>query len=152
MADAHSTLNEEIWKDIPSWHGIYQASSHGNIRSVVRKVTQANSKFKAGIQERTVGGKVLSPKTGRGGYMYVNLWVNNKAKMCAVHRLVCEAFTGETNGLDVNHKNGIKSDNSASNLEWLTRRENLNHAFRELGITPVWELNRRRAASRRGSL
>lgn len=152
MAELHFIAEQEVWKDIPSWLGIYQASSHGNIRSVPRKIQQTNCKFKSGIQERTVGGKVLSPKTGRGGYLYVNLWFNNKAKMRAVHRLVCEAFVGEAVGLDVNHKNGIKSDNSAKNLEWLTRKENLNHAFKELGITPVWELNRRRAANRRGSL
>ena len=74
--------------------------------------------------------------------MHVCLCKNNVKKSWAVHRLVAEAFLKRgKDKTEVNHKNGIRSDNKAENLEWVTRSENEKHAYRVLGKTPnkPWE-------------
>lgn len=77
--------------------------------------------------------------TKTSGYLYVGLKPlgERKFKRIAVHRLVCEAFHGPAPEPDmqVNHKNGNKLDNRASNLEWCTQTENIHHAW-ESGLSP----------------
>lgn len=73
------------------------------------------------------------------GYVCVNLGKNNKTYQTLVHRLIAEAFIpNPENKNEVNHKNGIKDDNRAENLEWATRSENEKHAYAILGRTPPW--------------
>lgn len=68
----------------------------------------------------------LRPR-GKLGYQYVRIG----GRECLVHRLVAAAFLGvPTVGQEVNHKNGIRDDNRASNLEYVTRRENMRDAAR----------------------
>lgn len=138
----------EEWRCIPSWPGLYEASSLGRIRSVPRLLTRTASRNPNGTQTRTYGGRVLSPKVGRGGYLYVSLWADNKPSMRAVHRLVCEAFHGESS-LDCNHLDGVRSHNEASNLEWLSRRDNLMYSKNVLGREMAWDRNKRMAEERR---
>lgn len=113
------------WRDIPSLLGKYQASSNGSVRSLPRVAVRRNGR------NHRVRGKELTGcllKTG-----YVSVCVGRKSRM--VHQLVAEAFHGPrpSHCIDVNHLNGVKSDNRPENLEWCTRRDNVLHAIRELG-------------------
>lgn len=109
-------MSEEVWKEIPGWERLYEASDCGRIRRI-------------GAAHGAVVGKVLSPTCARG-YKIVNLFRNGKSHPRSVHRLVATTFISQPSpGLDVNHKNGIKADNRAQNLEWATRSQNIKHAF-----------------------
>ena len=71
----------------------------------------------------------------RKGYLSVDLYENSKRKTERVHRLVAEAFVpNPDNKPYVNHKDGNKHNNNASNLEWVTSKENCRHAWNN-GLT-----------------
>lgn len=76
-------------------------------------------------------GKILKNRPDKDGYSRVELYSDNlKAHSKKVHRLVAEAFLGIDSERDqINHINGIKSDNRVENLEWCTRSENTRHAY-----------------------
>ena len=74
--------------------------------------------------------RILKPKTERTGYLRVHL-SSGKSKDFFVHRLVCEAFhENPENKPCVNHIDEDKTNNTASNLEWCTHKENCNHGTR----------------------
>jgi hypothetical protein len=65
------------------------------------------------------------------GYLQVNALVNGKNKCFKVHRMVAELFVpGVADGLQVNHKDLNKLNNASNNLEWVTAKENMQHARR----------------------
>lgn len=76
-------------------------------------------------------GALMSPKVRKDGYLQLALRVNGKYSDRLVHRLVAEVLYGESK-LPVNHKNGVKSDNSFVNLEYVTHSENQLHSSRVL--------------------
>lgn len=78
-------------------------------------------------------GKSLSSKTNVKGYVYVHLWHDKKGHGRFVHRLLLQAASGlEGKGLEVNHIDGDKSNNTLANLEWVTSSENKKHSFHVL--------------------
>ncbi len=81
-------------------------------------------------------GKVLKPHIGGKGYYYVGLALGGYVvKQRTVHSLVAETFIGpRPDGLQINHKNGVKTDNRVGNLEYVTCSENAKHAYR-MGLT-----------------
>lgn len=106
-------MAEEIWKDIKGYEGKYQISNLGKVR---------NNK------------SIIKPQKDNIGYMNVILYKDKTRKTKKIHRLVAEAFIENTNNLpEVNHINGNKKDNSASNLEWITHKNNSKHAV-EIGL------------------
>jgi len=111
---------KEIWKDVPSYEGIYQVSNLGRIKSLNRKVWNGRVYYNS-------GNKILVLCNDKDGYKGVTFCVNKVRKKIKVHRLVMAVFVGESD-LEVNHKNGIKSDNRLSNLEYCSRTENQFHA------------------------
>ena len=123
---------KEIWKDIPQYEGLYQASSIGRIRSIDRKITQTanggNVKF-----SYMKKGRVLKQTVQNGNYQMVSISINGKHRECTVHRLVASAFIDNPlNYRDVNHKNGNKTDNRVENLEWVSHGDNIRHSYHTL--------------------
>jgi hypothetical protein len=90
---------------------------------------------KQGKEIKMIGG--YHPK----GYRMVTLRNNGKQVQRFVHRLVAQYFVdGFSSGLQVNHIDGVKTNNAASNLEWVTAKENLRHAVRSgLWTSPTQE-------------
>lgn len=120
------------WRDVPGYEGRYQVSDTGLVRSVDRIITK-RGRWGGQVDEQREG-KVLSTPSFPNGYLRVFL---GRGKCHLVHRLVAQAFCeGYAEHLDVNHKNGVRSDNRASNLEWVTRSGNILHSYNELGRKP----------------
>lgn len=108
----------ERWRPVPGYEGLYSVSDLGRVR---RDRTTTCTK----------AGKVLSSAGLRMGYPSLQLSKDNRRKSFAVHRLVAAAFIGaRPTGQEVNHINGVKTDNRLSNLEYLTSSANQLHAFR----------------------
>lgn len=110
---------KELWRNIDGYKELYQVSNLGNVRS-----------FKYNTS------RILKERINRRGYCYINLCQNGKYKSCSIHRLVAIAFLGKSD-LTVNHKDGDKENNLLENLEWLTHKENLNHA-KENGLIKIF--------------
>lgn len=121
----------EIWKDIPDYEGIYQASNYGNIRTKPNKTTFTQLRGIRHWQTRVLKGRGNNKQTGKRA----SLWKNGKPKDWLVARLVAITFLGKPkeNANTVNHINGNRFDNRLENLEWLSIGDNVRHAF-ETGL------------------
>lgn len=122
--EEHSNEHEE-WKDIVGYEHIYQVSNCGRVKRISQRYVDKYG------HKRCRSERILSQIKSRCGYMLVHLSNDGLAKHLYVHRLVAEAFIeNNDNNPQVNHKNGNKSDNHISNLEWNTRSENMIHAYK----------------------
>ena len=103
---------KEEWKDVEGYEGLYKVSNLGRVYGV---------KFK----------RIRIPQEDRLGYLRVDLWKANKSKVHYVHRLVAQHFISKIADADeVNHIDGNKHNNIVSNLEWVSRDNNMKHAGR----------------------
>lgn len=114
---------KEIWKKVNS---NYEISSRGRVRSLPRVIEYIkNSKPVKAVFLKT---RLLTPHKTVHGYLSIRL--GKYSIFTSLHRLVATAFIpNPENRLEVNHKNGIKTDNRVENLEWVTRIENQRHAI-----------------------
>lgn len=108
-----------VWKDVPNYEGLYKVSNMGDIFGFKRN-------------------KILTPCNGKDGYKILKLCKNGNIKTVYIHRVVASAFLENTNDeMQVNHINGIKTDNRASNLEYCTLHQNLIHSYK-LGLKKIY--------------
>lgn len=103
-------MENEEWRSMPfdGYGSNYEVSNLGRVRRI----------------------KILKPCFTKMGYVVQGLFDGKKTRLTRVHQAVAKAFI--PNPLrkgDVNHKNGIKTDNRVSNLEWNTREENIQHSY-----------------------
>jgi hypothetical protein len=108
--------------------------SNGTIYRPTQKRTRRDGVVRE-IKGGWVATRVRNADTGKGGgYEYVDLWINNKTEYWLMHRLVAKLFVDNPNNYpQVNHKDGNRSNNDASNLEWVSASENQKHAYNSLG-------------------
>lgn len=108
------------WRDIVGLEGRYQVSNDGYVRSLPDIDTR----------RRFVTGRILKAAKNQKGYLHVVLADTD----FRVHRLVATAFLDNPDALpEVNHKNGIKTDNRVANLEWCDGSHNQRHRYEVLG-------------------
>lgn len=109
---------EEIWEDVKGYEGLYKVSKNGLIKSM--------PKYRFNYE------LILKNTLNNSGYLVVALYGHKKSgSSLRVHRIVAQAFIpNPENKKEVNHKNGIKTDNRLENLEWSTRSENALHSYK----------------------
>jgi hypothetical protein len=113
---------EEIWKDIIGYEGHYQVSNFGRIRGLDRYI-KGNNEQPRKFQK----GKMITLKRDPKGYLGVTL----REKRIRIHRIVATTFIPNPDNLpEVNHLDGVKSNNFVENLEWSTKSNNMSHSFR----------------------
>lgn len=106
-------MNNEIWKDIKGYEGLYQISNLGRVKSYKRNNI------------------ILKPGKTKRGYMVVSLCSKKSIKKVYIHRLVAQSFIKNINSFEqVNHIDGDKANNKVDNLEWVSAKDNVIHAYK----------------------
>lgn len=118
-------MEEEIWRPIPEYEGLYEVSNIGRVRSLDRRVRARAGKF------RTVKGRMRKPNIGKTApYYQIILSKAGTVRNHLVHRLVASSFlTNWSTCLEVNHIDGNKLNNQVYNLEMCTRQQNIDHSI-----------------------
>lgn len=121
-----STMDKEVWKDIPEYEGLYQISNLGKVKSLDKYVFH-NTGYRL-KKEHLLTVKVTKK------YGHVLLYKNGKSKNKRIHRLVGLCFIDNPfNKQQINHKDGNTLNNNHKNLEWVTASENIKHSYDTLG-------------------
>ena len=109
----------EHWKEIAGYEGLYEVSDIGRVKSLWHGKE-----------------KILKPLNNTRGYLQVMLCKDGHTKRLLVHRLVADAFIQNPNNLGtVNHKDEVKTNNTVSNLEWMSRKDNNNYGNRNKRVS-----------------
>jgi hypothetical protein len=125
----------EIWKEIPNYEGFYEASNLGNIRSMPHTVPCK------GGSTRFVKSTLKKLQTNRKGYLITTLSKNNVLSTFTVHQLIALTFIPDfIKSTELNHINGIKTDNRVINLEVSNPSHNQFHAVRT-GLIKPWGIS-----------
>jgi hypothetical protein len=102
---------EEIWKNVPNYEGLYQVSSHGNLKNKRKEILKLHK--------------------SRDGYYRYTFSHNYIKKKWSISRLVATVFIeNPENKPNVNHKDNNPLNNEISNLEWCTQKENIQHSYK----------------------
>jgi hypothetical protein len=99
----------EEWRSVEGYEDRYAVSNLGRIKNVRH-------------------GNILSPGKNEKGYLYIVLYKDGKSSPKRVHRIVASAFLGKSS-LEINHKDGDKTNNRVDNLEYCTHSQNIRHAM-----------------------
>lgn len=107
-------MENEIWKPIKGYEGKYFVSSLGRIKSLPNRSRRTEL--------------ILKPQNQT--YSFIDLCKDGKVKKLTIHRIVAINFLDNPqNKPDVNHIDGNKHNNKLSNLEWVTKSENIKHSY-----------------------
>lgn len=103
----------ENWMPITGTKGFIEVSNYGRVRSTLRGKPH-----------------ILKAQPDKKGYLRVRVTIEREKKTYKIHREVAKAFVPNPHNFpQVNHKDGDKSNNNCSNLEWVTNKENAHHAI-----------------------
>lgn len=127
-----------MWRNVKGYENLYEVSDDGRIR---------NSKTKRHL--KPYGYNELSKGGSGNRYYKVKLYSNGgkTSKTFVVHRIVATAYCGNDNNMpEVNHIDGNRANNKASNLEWVSRTDNLKHAVAHglIDITTMTDVTKKR--------
>ena len=119
-------MEQEIWRPIKGYEGLYEVSNLGRIKSLPRKQVIFHGKeriyYERGEYIFNTGGQLSR-------YLTVTLKKDGTRRSVQIHRIVAQAFLPNPNNLPcVNHKDENTLNNAASNLEWCTYAYNLNYS------------------------
>lgn len=114
-------MDNEIWKPIKGYEGLYEVSNYGRVRNVPRVI-------KKELRVMTIKPRMISQYISKIGYPAVTLCKNKQSRCNFIHRIIAEAFIpNPENKPCIDHINAIKTDNRLKNLRWVTRKENSNN-------------------------
>ena len=116
---------QEIWRDIEGYEGLYQVSTLGRVKRLSRIMT-GHAKHGQLLQEHILTNHKVSK-----GYLSVGLCKNGKKIQYLLHRIVGKAFVlNPLNLPQINHKDEVRTNCCADNLEWMTPKQNMNYGNR----------------------
>lgn len=129
-------MNGEKWRCVIGYEDYYKVSNLGRVRIVKRGRYWRTNAF-------------LQPHRSSGGYFQIHLSKDRQRTSPMLHRIVAQAWVPNADRKPyTNHRDGDKSNNAASNLEWMTASENISHAYRT-GLCPSGERHNRARLSAR---
>ncbi len=104
-------MNSEIFRPIVGYESLYSVSNIGRVKS-------------------HISNRILKPLLRKTGYLEICLYKNKRKKYYLLHRVVAETFLEPIEGAnEINHIDGDKTNNCIENIEWSTRKQNLQHAY-----------------------
>lgn len=120
-------MSEQLeWRPVVGFEGLYEVSRCGRVKRVGKAHRTGKGRGGGARLHREI-----KPQKHRGGYLAVQLWREGKMHRPLLHRVVAAAFIGPCpDGMEVNHIDGSKTSNAASNLEYVNRSQNMLHAYR----------------------
>ena len=123
----------EKWRTVPGTDGCIEVSDQGRVRSLLRGTPY-----------------ILKTQPDKKGYRRLRVTINRQKLSFKLHRIVAEAFIPNPDRLpQVNHIDGDKDNNSVSNLEWVTNKQNARHAIENgLWVSVIEGANRMNASRR----
>lgn len=115
---------EVIWKPIKGYELRYSVSNYGEVKSLSRARKQGGY----------TKDRILKSPPGVGGYKYISLLKNGKKRNTRIHQLVAQAFIGEiSEGMVIHHKDGCKTNNFYTNLEYVSKHKNTSEYYKSQG-------------------